>query len=319
MAIDTIKSSAVLDGAIATADIADDAVTNAKIGANAVGTTEVADDAITGAKIENNPTIAGNLAVSGATTIAGLTTLNGKFLIDGSNNDLMTFRATGDTSSQVLGLQFQNNSEAVTAQIFGTGDNSSNGVFRIKGIGNVDIIGGDIGVTGAAADLRVHTGGVVSIPSGVELGSGVDATASNILDDYEEGSWTPICGTGGVNGSYSVQLGRYIKVGNLVQCIFNLTTSGSYTGNTSHVFRLGGLPFANKYYNGSLYAGGNIGYYFNINTNDAVKQMVYQIPSGSDTSFELKGTADNSGEISIIVSNFNSNSVIRGQLVYHTA
>ena len=47
--------------------------------------------------------------------------------------------------------------------------------------------------------------------------------------------------------------------------------------------------------------------------------MVYQIPSGSSTSFELKGTGDNSGEISIIVSNMNSNSVIRGQLVYHTA
>ena len=51
MAIDTIKSSAVLDGAIATADIADDAVT--------------------GAKIENNPTIAGNLGVNGITTSTG--------------------------------------------------------------------------------------------------------------------------------------------------------------------------------------------------------------------------------------------------------
>ena len=34
MAIDTIKSSAVLDGAIATADIADDAVTSAKLDTN---------------------------------------------------------------------------------------------------------------------------------------------------------------------------------------------------------------------------------------------------------------------------------------------
>ena len=63
----------------------------------------------------------------------------------------------------------------------------------------------------------------------------------------------------------------------------------------------------------------SIGYYFNINTVDTCKQIVYQIPSASLNKFELKGTADNSGEISIIVSNFNSNSVIRGQLVYHTA
>ena len=71
MAIDTIKSVAIFDGSVATADIADDAVTNAKIGAGAVGTTEVADDAITGAKIENNPTIAGTLGVTGEATLNG--------------------------------------------------------------------------------------------------------------------------------------------------------------------------------------------------------------------------------------------------------
>ena len=117
------------------------------------------------ASITGNTTVGGTLGVTGATTIDGLTTLNGKFLIDGSNNDLMTFRTTGDTASQVLGLQFQNNSEAVTAQIFGTGDNSSNGVFRIKGIGNVDIVGGDVGVTAAAADLRVASNGIVTMPN----------------------------------------------------------------------------------------------------------------------------------------------------------
>tara|TARA_Y200000002_G_scaffold362855_1_gene350322 strand:- start:51 stop:845 length:795 start_codon:yes stop_codon:yes gene_type:complete len=143
--------------------------------------------------------------------------------------------------------------------------------------------------------------------------------SANYLDDYEEGSWTPNCATAGVSGSYSVQLGRYIKVGNLVQCIFNLTTSAAYTGSTSQVFKIGGLPFANKYYDGSLYAGGNIGYYFNINTVDTCKQIVYQIPSGSATSFELKGTGDAQGEISIIVSNMDNYSTIRGQLVYHTA
>ena len=77
MAIDTIKSTAVLDGAIATADIADDAVTNAKIGAGAVGTTEVADDAITGAKIENNPTIAGTLTSTGLITASAGVAIGG--------------------------------------------------------------------------------------------------------------------------------------------------------------------------------------------------------------------------------------------------
>tara|TARA_B100000900_G_scaffold415562_1_gene445977 strand:+ start:2022 stop:2870 length:849 start_codon:yes stop_codon:yes gene_type:complete len=172
----------------------------------------------------------GSLAIGAAATVGGTlevtgnTTLNGKFLIDGSNNDLMTFRTTGDTASQVLGLQFQNNSEAVTAQIFGTGDNSSSGVFRIKGIGNVDIIGGDIGVTGASADLRVHSGGVVSIPSGIELGSGVDATAANILDDYEEGTFTPTW-----NGypSPHATSASYTKIGRQVIVYTELVTGNS--------------------------------------------------------------------------------------------
>lgn len=97
--------------------------------------------------------IDGAVDMASTLTVGGVTTLNGKFLIDGSNNDLMTFRTTGDTASQVLGLQFQNNSEAVTAQIFGTGENSTSGVFRIKGIGSVELHGGDVGVTGDATNM----------------------------------------------------------------------------------------------------------------------------------------------------------------------
>ena len=48
---------------IGTSDIADDAITNAKI----------QNDAVTGAKIEDNPTIAGNLTIAGDTTAQGTT------------------------------------------------------------------------------------------------------------------------------------------------------------------------------------------------------------------------------------------------------
>jgi len=88
------------------------------------------------------------------------------FTIDGSANDLMTFRTTGDSASQVLGLQFQNNSEAVTAQIFGTGDNSSSGVFRIKGIGSIELHGGDVAVSGDATNmLKIDANGHVTMPN----------------------------------------------------------------------------------------------------------------------------------------------------------
>jgi hypothetical protein len=138
--------------------------------------------------------IDGAVDMASTLTVGGVTTLNGKFLIDGSNNDLMTFRTTGDTASQVLGLQFQNNSEAVTAQIFGTGENSTSGVFRIKGIGSVELHGGDVGVTGDATNMYKldatghhffntttnHNASELNVDfdSGSECGMGINDTAS---------------------------------------------------------------------------------------------------------------------------------------------
>lgn len=114
----------------------------------------------------DNVDIDGTVDISSTLTVGGVTTLNGKFLIDGSNNDLMTFRTTGDTASQVLGLQFQNNSEAVTSQLFATGDNSSSHVFRIKSIGSIELHGGDVAVSGDATNmLKVDNNGLTTIPS----------------------------------------------------------------------------------------------------------------------------------------------------------
>ena len=92
VANDSITAAHLADGAIDHADkIASGVVTNVKLGADAVDGTKMADNAvnsehvaagaidtahvgndqITGAKIENNPTIAGNLAVTGNTTVTG--------------------------------------------------------------------------------------------------------------------------------------------------------------------------------------------------------------------------------------------------------
>jgi len=94
---------------------------------------------------------------------------------------------------------------------------------------------------GASADrLVISTAGVVSIPVGIELGSGVDGTAANTLDDYEEGTWTPAVATG-TNGSIWAQ---YTKIGRQVTLQCSLSQfSNTSSSNTVYV---DGLPFVCK-------------------------------------------------------------------------
>ena len=70
----------------------------------------------------------------------------------------------------------------------------------------------------------------------------VASTDPNTLDDYEEGTWTPaIAGTTLAGaGTYSVQVGRYTKIGNKVTAHFNLTWS-AHTGTGNML--ISGLPF----------------------------------------------------------------------------
>jgi len=70
-----------------------------------------------------------------------------------------------------------------------------------------------------------------------------DTAAANALDDYEEGTFTPsLIFSGGSTGiTYSIQAGKYVKIGSKVSvnCYVVLSNKGSSTGNA----RIDGLPF----------------------------------------------------------------------------
>lgn len=86
------------------------------------------------------------------------------------------------------------------------------------------------------------------------LGGGLtfngDTAAANALDDYEEGTWTPVFADassgGNVSPSQAALVGTYTKVGNLVVCRFkvlNINTSGMTAGND---FFIRGFPFLSQ-------------------------------------------------------------------------
>ena len=62
-------------------------------------------------------------------------------------------------------------------------------------------------------------------------------SSANLLDDYEEGTWTPSLGG---SATYNSQTGKYIKIGNQVTCWFNVYVSSIGTGSATTVT---GLPF----------------------------------------------------------------------------
>jgi hypothetical protein len=81
---------------------------------------------------------------------------------------------------------------------------------------------------------------------GIYLGV-TSATAANLLDDYEEGTWTPtyVSGLGSFGSiTYLGQSGYYTKIGRIVQITFNISTNAITVGTASADVRISGLPFS---------------------------------------------------------------------------
>tara|TARA_B110000046_G_scaffold182899_1_gene217865 strand:- start:68 stop:799 length:732 start_codon:yes stop_codon:yes gene_type:complete len=179
MAIDTIKSTAVLDGAIATADIADANITTAKI----------ADDAVTADKLANaiNTSIAAKATTSDVNTAVAL------------RAPIATPTLTGDVT-----------------------------------LSNGNLV---VGTNGKGIDFAANADSSATGAS----------TTSELLDDYEEGTWTLVLqGSSGSAGSWnqSGMVAKYTKIGNTVHFTGTsyLTNTGSYSGYAV----INGLPFVSN-------------------------------------------------------------------------
>ena len=116
-----------------------------------------------------------------------------------------------------------------------------------------------IGGTGGAQAyerMRITSDGYMRMATGTGgIQFNGDTAATNALDDYEEGTWTPTLPNGGTLNNLQA---RYVKIGKKVTLSFysNLIEP---TNNSSN-FIIGGLPFANAGLNPSLYFGGSFGY-----------------------------------------------------------
>ena len=94
--------------------------------------------------------------------------------------------------------------------------------------------------------VRIHSNGVLSAANGIALGVGTASTASNVLDDYEEGTWTPLYVDNGNTQPTSYtndSAGTYTKIGNTVTVWFDANFSSINNSNMSIYAGIGGYPF----------------------------------------------------------------------------
>ena len=103
--------------------------------------------------------------------------------------------------------------------------------------------GGDLNIMDG--NLRVASGHGIDFNATSDHGSATPA--SELLDDYEEGSWTPVLESTSTNptiSSYSKQQGLYTKIGNVVHlfCFIDIA-AGNIGGTLTGDGKITGLPF----------------------------------------------------------------------------
>ena len=133
---------------------------------------------------------------------------------------------------------------------------------------------------GGTVKAVIKGNGDIVSQGGLRVGGGTD-----ILDTYEEGTWTPelwdsTLATEGTPPTYSVQVGTYTRVGDVVHIQGRIQISSLGGLATGQVIRLGALPFASENTTDSYPAltvgrgnglnvasGGTVGGWFTVGTS----------------------------------------------------
>jgi len=163
----------------------------------------------------------GAIEIAGYRTNAGLIGELGFNNLDSSGNNTSQAIVRGLwEAADGIGLQFW--TEATGA--------AASAKMTILGSGNVTFTGDLIMADGKGIDFAAYTDGSVA-----------GSTTSQILKDYEEGTWTAVCKLGGSTISNYATTSRYTKIGRVVYVSTYLAITGA-PGQTG-ALTITGLPF----------------------------------------------------------------------------
>ena len=212
-AVGTVNAPA---GSVGTSQLADDAVTAAKL----------ADDAVTPPKTNFFNTDPGNAAdlgmlhIKSTDTSSSVSTNADELVVEGTRSG-MTFLAANNNYSYI-----------------NFGDSGASDIGSIRyGHPNNDLKF----VTNSADQWTLDSSGnwlPAATDHGIYLGVN-SATASNLLNDYEEGTWTP-----SIDGTSIGAVGFYRKIGKICLVHFGNQTAAALALGDGSDYDISGLPFS---------------------------------------------------------------------------
>jgi len=188
--------------------------------ASSVTATEIADGSITNAKIVSvaNTKISGNIVSSQITSVAN-TQITGTISVANTaiTGNIISSQITSVANTQITG-------NIASSQI------TSNPTLY----GNVSVTG-VIGVGGATPST---SGSGITFPASQSASSN-----ANTLDDYEEGTWTPVATAASGSATFA-NTGAYTKIGNVVILYASITITSA--GSGGGLINFTGVPFNTK-------------------------------------------------------------------------
>ena len=172
------------------------------------------------------------------------------------------------------------------------------------------------GITLADGDLTFASGHGLSFASTSDTSASGSTTANELLDDYEEGSWTPTLS----GGSFTIdaQRGQYTKIGRYVFCNMLLEIGSTFDLTHTTGYLIAGLPFVSS--NNSNHPSGNgiVHYFDNARSNHHAVNI--RVDYGQSQMY-LSGavSADGATGLSVNTAVLKADTNIYGAFSYYTA
>ncbi len=248
---------------------------------------------------------------------AGNATFNGTVLASNGTSSLPSLSFSGDTntgiyrpSSDNLGFAIAGSARAfMSATQFNM---TGNGVFS----GTLTASSGNITISDG--NLVVASGHGIDFGATANSGAG---TEQELLDDYEEGTWTPALVGLSNTPSFHNNVGRYTKVGRVCTAQFFQQTNVNPTFSTgTNAFKISGLPFAvfGHGYTGSQGTVSAQGFnYIASNNNQSVgggsggASLSASVNSSEQMQFQVTNSGGTRGEV-------NNNGAAQGYIIEAT-